>query len=419
LTKFITNLVPVIPGGDEVQLLRVWNTSHDQVNQFPQYFWNTVTCVVNNYTKNFVATILGRGYGNLEPGVYIASIGKAIDKNEFREELSSAVEEYKSKFIGGVKYVECRVEVWGRNDVENFAQSVNYLDNDIKDKRVPSKSYIITNLLNNLLIKALPRDLLCKEKVGTKICIQLDIDKLGELRELADNKDFVDPLFEFCNDYPGLCGKKENGCKFFKVVKQINVRFQHSENIKVNEGKEVDLPEAIYLVLYSHYRRLSNLNLKDIIKFLLAKDVDLNNALRDVRVNVRLKEERGRGTMLYEIEEVDWVNRHIKLRDVDEDVMITIRYDEGSDRLISEEDGVEYEVVINPTYKKSREFIRDYLCSQFDEHKKKLSWIPHYEYFTIFEHDLRVFSDLLKLNGIKLNLGGITYTVKDRFVKVR
>ena len=419
MAEFITNLVRVIPDGDEVQLLRVWNTSHDRINQFPQYFWNTVTCVINNYTKNFVATILDRNYGNLEPGVYIASIGKAIDKNELWEELSRAVKEYKSRFIGGEKYVKCKVEAWGHDDVEKFVQSVNYLVNDIEDKRVPSKSYIITNLLNNLLIKALPRDLLCKEKVGAKICIQLDIDKLSELRKLADNKDFVDPLFGFCNDYPGLCRKKENGCKFFKVVKQINVRFQHSENIEVVEGRERVLSEAIYLVLYSRYRRLSNLNIKDIIKFLLAKDVNLNNALRDVRVNVRLKEEQGRGTMLYEIEEVDWVNKHIKLRDVDEDVMITIRYDEGSDRLISDKDGVEYEVVINPTYKKSRDFIRDYLCLQFDEHKEKLSWIPHYEYFTIFKHDLRVFSDLLKLNGIKLNLGGITYTIEDCFVKVR
>ncbi len=419
MAEFIMNLVRVIPDRDEVQLLRVWNTSHDRINQFPQYFWNTVTCVINNYTKNFVATILGRGYGNLKPGVYIASIGKAIDKNELRGELSRAVEEYKSRFIGGEKYVECRVEAWGRNDVEKFVQSVNYLVDEIEDERVPSESYIITNLLNNLLIKALPRDLLCKEKVGAKICIQLDIDKLSELRKLADNKDFVDPLFEFCNDYPELCGKKENGCKFFKVVKQINVRFQHSENIEVVEGREKVLSEAIYLVLYSRYRRLSNLNIKDVIKFLLAKDVNLNNALRGVRVNVRLKEERGRGTMLYEIEEVDWVNRRIKLRGVDEDVVITIRYDGESDRLISDEDGVEYEVVINPTYKKSRGFIKVYLCPPFDEHKRKLSWIPHYEYFTIFEHDLRVFSDLLKLNGIKLNLGGITYTVKDRFVKVR
>ena len=419
MAEFITNLVPVIPGGDEVQLLRVWSTSYDRINQFPQYFWNTVTCVVNKYTKNFVAVILNESYGNLEPGVYIASIGKAIDKNEFQKELLSAIEEYKSKFFSGKKYVECKVEAWGYNDVENFAQSVNYLVNDIEDKHVPSRSYIITNLLNNLLIKALPRDLLCKEKVGAKICIQLGIDKLSELRKLMDNKDFVDPLFRFCNDYPELCRKKEDGCKFFKVVKQINVRFQHSEDIEVVEDREMVLSEAIYLVLYSHYRRLSNLNLKDIIKFLLVKEVDLNNALRGIRVNVRLKEERGKGTMLYEIEEVDWINRHIKLRDVDEDVMITIRCDEKLDRLISEEDGVEYEVMVNPTYKKSREFVEKYLCSKFDEHKKKLSWIPHYEYFTIFEHDLRVFSNLLKLNDIKLNLGGVTYTIEDYFVKVR
>ena len=191
-----------------------------------------------------------------------------------------------------------------------------------------------------------------------------------------DNKDFVDPLFRFCNDYPELCRKKEDGCKFFKVVKQINVRFQHSEDIEVVEDREMVLSEAIYLVLYSHYRRLSNLNLKDIIKFLLVKEVDLNNALRDIRVNVRLKEERGKGTMLYEIEEVDWINRHIKLRDVDEDVMITIRCDEKLDRLISEEDGVEYEVVVNPTYKKSREFVEKYLCSKFDEHKKNFLGYP-------------------------------------------
>jgi hypothetical protein len=122
--------------------------------------------------------------------------------------------------------------------------------------------------------------------------------------------------------------------------------------------------------------------------------------------------------MLYRIEEVNWVNRRIKLRGANENVIKIIRYDGELNRLIGEENGVEYKVMINPTYKESRDFIAKYLCPPFDEHKKKLSWKSPHEYFMIFRHDLRVFSNLLKLNNIRLNLGEIAYTIGGDFVEV-
>jgi len=98
------------------------------------------------------------------------------------------------------------------------------------------------------------------------------------------------------------------------------------------------------------------------------------NALRGVRVNVTLPE----GSALYEIKNVESEEGGdvVELECVDKEPgksqELRIHYNELDS----------YNVRINPTYKSSREFIYNYLCKYYDEHKK-LSQVTPSAYFKI------------------------------------
>jgi len=418
LAEFITNLVRVKPNEDEISVLLVQGIQ--------QRYWSRIVRVVNEYTDSFVAAGLfgDREYRGLNPGVYITSIGKTISKSEFMQELSDAINKYYEVIAKYERYkkVEANKQIpeeQTSNDIEEFKQSVNKLISGevLEDRNIGSKSYIAARLLNNFLDKKIKRlvregkiseESLCKGDVNVRVCIRLDVDSL---KNLMGNKG-GDPLFDFCEDYPGLCRKEEDGCHFFNVVKQFNVLFQHSEDEESNE--------RIYLVFHSRYRRVNYLHLKDIIEFLLSKrkeritQDELSKVLKGVRVNVKSKKGWDEDTELYEIESVKYTENA--------DIIVELKHVEDKrNKMISLNDET-YEIKINPTYKSSRDFIEKYLCPSFDRHKK-LSQIGGNRYLRILKRDFVIFKRFLMRYGIideqgGINLGGITYMIRDTFVKV-
>jgi hypothetical protein len=380
---------------------------------------------VNEYTDSFVAAGLfgDREYRGLSPGIYITSIGKTINESKFKQELSDAINKYYHEVYERYKKVEASEQApEGRtsNDIEEFKQSINKLiDGKVLEiEKISSKSYIATRLLNKFLDKKMKRlvrdgkiseESLCKGDVNVRVCIRLDVDSLKNL--MGDKGG--DPLFDFCEDYPGLCRKEEDGCHFFNVVKQFNVLFQHSEDEESNE--------RIYLVFHSRYRRVNYLHLKDIIEFLLSKrkeritQDELSKVLKGVRVNVKSKEGWDEDTELYEIEGV----KHAE----NAGIIVELKHVEDKrNKIIISLNDETYEIKINPTYKSSRDFIEKYLCPSFDRHKK-LSQIGGSRYLRILKRDFVIFKRFLMRYGIideqgGINLGGITYMIRDTFVKV-
>jgi hypothetical protein len=235
-----------------------------------------------------------------------------------------------------------------------------------------------------------------------RICIKLDVKTLREI--LQEDEYSIEPLFDFCKNYPGLCGGGDYGCaKFFEVVKELQIRFQHAI---------VSDRERIYMILSSQYRRLNSLELKGVIDFIKPLVKDINKALRGVRVNVAFPE----GSVLYEIKdikseedgdviELECIGKESKKQEE----VLKISYDELD----------AYKVRINPTYRSSREFISNYLCKYFDKHKELSKFTP-IEYFKILENDLKIFKRLLaRFAPSNLVLGNVTYTIGDTFAKVR
>lgn len=394
LYRYIINFVDVRPSNDRLSVFRISKTLKD-------FGFTRVAHVVNMYSQSLVSTSLSSEYGGLKPGVYIASVGHVASKDMLRDELKVAFARYfevLSQRSSPQKHIQSFSSFY---DVDTL---VNALVDSVVEEAVPSTSYVVANLLDNLMERSIAIQYKCYEK-GARICIKLDVKTLRELMQ-KDEEFSREPLFNFCRERPSLCGQDNDGCaRFFRVVKEILIRFQHSV---------VNNEEKIYMIFFSRYRRLSSLKLKDVIDF-LKNDAKLSvkdviNALRGIRINVTLSE----GSALYEIKDVkseegsDVVELECVDKGLREPQELRIHYNELE----------AYNVRINPTYKSSREFIYNYLCKYYDEHKK-LSWISFSTYFKILESDLKIFRRLLaefKLSSVLL--GNVTYTIGDSFVWV-
>jgi hypothetical protein len=394
LYRYIVNFVDVMPDRDRLSVFKISKTLKD-------FGFTRIVHVVNRYSQTLLSTSLSSEYGDLEPGVYIAYIGREANKDVLRNELQYAFAKYfeelsQSSFTQ--KYTQ------PSSSSSNVNEFVDSLVNSAVEEVIPSTSYVIANLLNNLMEKIIPIHYRCHEK-GARVCIKLDVETLREILQ-RDEELSKEPLFNFCEEYPSLCGDDNNGCaKFFRVIKEFHIRFQHSV---------IDDKERIYMIFFSQYRRLGGLELRKVIDFLKSYTKlpvkDINIALEGVRVNVTLPD----GSVLCEIkdmkseEDCDVVELECISKEPKEPKALEIHYNELD----------EYDVRINPTYKSSREFISNYLCKYFDEHKK-LSWFTPSEYFKILENDLKIFKKLLaKFALTNIVLGGVTYTIKDNFVKV-
>jgi hypothetical protein len=334
----------------------------------------------------------------LKPGVYITYIGRGASKDVLRRELQFAFTKYfeennqKSSVLG---------HVWLSSSSSDINGLVNTLVDSVVEEVISSTSYVVANLLSNLIERIIPDQYSCHEK-GARICLKLDVETLRKILREEDEYS-IEPLFDFCKNYPGLCGGGDDGCaKFFKVVKELRIRFQHAI---VNDR------ERIYMILSSQYRRLNMLELKGVVDFIKSSVKDINEALRGVRVNVAFPE----GSVLCEIKDIkgegngDVIGLECISKELKKPKVLEIPYAKLTD----------YKVRINPTYRSSREFISNYLCRYFDKHKELSGFTP-IEYFTILENDLKTFKKLLEGFALSnLVLGDVTYTIGDSFVGVR
>jgi len=387
--RYIINFVDVSPDKDKLGVFRV-------PKALENLGFTRIVHVINRYSQKFVSTLLPREYGNLKPGVYITSIGQGTSKDALRNELQSALVKY---FEENNQRSSARERENSFSSSSNISGLVDTLVDSVIEEVISSTSYVVANLLSSLIERVIPNQYSCREK-GVRICIKLDVKTLREI--LQGDEYSIEPLFDFCRNYPGLCGGG-NGCaKFFEVVKELQIRFQHA---MVNDR------ERIYMILSSQYRRLNRLELKGVIDFIKPLVEDINEVLRGVRVNVDFSE----GSVLYEI-------KYIKSEGNSEVIGLECISKESKKPEVLEipyANLTDYEVRINPTYRSSREFISNYLCKDFDKHKELSEFTP-IEYFKILENDLKIFKRLLaRFAPSNLVIGNVAYTIGDSFVRVR
>jgi hypothetical protein len=390
LYRYIINLVEVSSDKDELSIFRISKTPMD-------FGFTRIVHVINNYSQSLISTSLSSEYRGLKPGIYVSSVGRGVDKDILRSELLNAFEKYFQ-------------ELNQRNSTHQPAQSpspnindiVSTLLGSIEEETVPSTAYVVANLLSNLIDKIIPAGYKCNLKVATRFCLQFSKKMLEGLVLRSENP--FEPLFDFCQEHKNMCGEGDDGCaKFFEVVKQYYVRFQHGV---------VDDKDKVYMIFYTAYRRLSKLKLREIIEFLINNNgltlEELNKQLKDVRVNVTID----RSSVLCKITNVkkadgsDMIIEMLCSDDVEKEKLIQLKLQELNS------------VRLNPTYKRSRDFIYHNLCKDFDKHKD-LSQITPAQYFQILENDLKVFKLILaKFAPRGLCLGGAIYTIKDYFVRL-
>ena len=387
--RYTINFVDVNPDRDKLGIFRVSKALED-------LGFTRIVHVINRYSQNFVSTLLPSEYGDLEPGVYITYIGQDASKDVLRSELQYAFAKYFEEY-GQRGSTPGHVRLFSSSSGIN--ELVNTLVNSVVEGVISSTSYVAANLLSSLIERIIPVQYSCHEK-GVRICIKLDVKTLREI--LQEDEYSIEPLFDFCKNYTDLCGGGDYGCaKFFEVVKELQIRFQHAI---VNDR------ERIYMILSSKYRRLNKLELKRVIDFIKQSIWDINEALRGVRVNVTFPE----GSMLYEIKDIkseeggDVIELERISEESKEPKVLKIPYDKLD----------AYKVRINPTYRSSREFISNYLCKYFDKHKELSEFTP-IEYFKILENDLKIFKRLLaRFAPSNLVLGNVAYTIGDSFARV-
>ena len=353
-----------------------------------------VVSAINQYAKSIVASLLTRQYQRLQEGIYIAS----LEGMRGEENVSAEVKKALTTYFGS------REGQGGKTpSVEKCISELDKNPHQIQSIQIPSTGYVVSNLLKNALEKSIKvsenRNILC-HKIGSELCLQLEKERLETL--IPQEMRHTEPLLAFCNNNSWLCGGRirgKEGCgRFFKVVKEITLRFQHvvTENI---EGKN---DERIYVIVSSTYRRISTLNLYDIIDFLTTtgKDVGL---LSGVRVNKRLK----RGTDLCKVVEarenqvrLSCLSRKEEVVDID-----TLRSLDG-------------QYTINPTYKHSRDFIEKYICDDIDKHKDLIAEIKRNSrvYFERLTNDVKLILGKIIPNNITLD--NVNYQIRQEFLQV-
>jgi hypothetical protein len=351
-----------------------------------------VVSAINQYAKSMVASLLSRQYQYLKEGIYIASLAETISEEYVGAELKEAL----------TTYFKSREE---RGKTPSGEKCISELDNNIsqvQSTQIPSTGYVVANLLKNALEKIIKnsenKNILC-HKIGAELCLHLEKKHLESL--IPQEKRHVEPLLTFCDNNSWLCGneiKGKEGCsRFFKVVKEITLRFQHV--VTEYHGKN---DERIYVIVSSTYRRISNLTLYDVIDFLrtTGKDIALLNG---VRVNKRLK----RGTDLCKVVEA----RENKVRlsclsSEEEDVDINTLMSLGG------------RYTINPTYKHSRDFIEKYICEDMDKHKDLITKVklnPRV-YFKQLDNDVKLILGNIIPSSITLN--NVKYQIRQEFLQI-
>jgi len=359
---YIVNFVNVIPEKNSIEVYRIIGKTN----------LGLLTKAINKYDQDLVASFLPFNYNELKSGAYVSSISstsESITLSEIKTRIAGAIERFLSDSVSrGLPRIE-------NLNIENVS---------IENLNIPAQSYVVANLLNNLLDKRIPTFLRCPKRPDEKLTICLDFNTLEKEFWQQNIADVDERFSQFCTRFPKLC-KNDDGCsKFFRVVKCITMRFQH---IMFEPERE-----ELYLVLHHYYRRLSNLNLKHILNYI--SEMNLNpNILIGVRVNYRMSSEE---TKLCEIAFIE--NSKLELKCEEEKFPINI------DRL--EQDTI----TINPTYKHSRNFIEKYLCRDFDRHRDLNKLYPK-NYFSNFENEIKIVGEIIKRCINKFCIGGALFSI--------
>ncbi|MEM0237898.1 MAG: hypothetical protein QXP97_07630 [Desulfurococcus sp.] len=360
--EYITNLVNVSFDKSVIEVYRISGKAN----------LGLLTNVINKYAKDLVASFLPTDYGKLRAGVYVAAMGVYLSKEEIEIRIKEALEEYRRMRNAQGLPVDDTL------DISNITLEL------VPD--IPPTAYVVANLLNNALSKAVAGKLRCPRRPGEGFAICLDIDLLE--REFWQLKivDEDEILIDFCKEYPSLCRDTGDSCsRFFKVVKCIAMRFQHVISDR----------EEIYVVLHHYYRRLGNLDLKIIIDHMRINHINLD-ALQGIYVNYR----DNKDTTL--ICKIVLINSN----------KLTLACEEQNISLdISSLDKVH--IAINPNYSQSRKFISEYLCKEFDKHRELNRLYPH-RYFSILENDLEIVRRIID----KLCIGKVCFSINKRLKRI-
>jgi len=363
------NFVGINPERDVIRVFRVTGKTN----------LGLLTRIINDYSQNLVASFLSSDYGALKSGVYVSDVssdGEGISLNDVKSLIVDAVEKFRAYRVSkGLPEVDLKID-----------------EIHIEQVGIPSRSYAVANLLNNLFRKRIPLRLRCPRRPGEHLALCLDINILEEFwnRGIADRDE---RFLQFCKQFPGLCRNSDNdGCsRFFKVVKSITMRVQH---IVTESGIE-----QLYLVLHHYYRRLSSLGLDRVLEFLSRSNLS-PQLLVGVRVNYRRK--LG-DTLLCEVRSV--TDKEIELRCESEVIRIT-QQEYGS-------------VTVNPTYKQSRDFIEKHICKHFDAHRTLNRLYPR-NYFSILENEIiKIVAEVIKQHINRLCIGGACFSVESSPLIVR
>jgi len=362
-SNYIANFFSVIPEKSSIEVYRITG----RINL------GLLAKVINVYDQDIVASFLSFNYNELKSGVYISSISstsEGVTSNEIKTRIANVIERFQSDRVS--KGLPKRDDL----DIENI--SIDYLN-------IPAQSYVVANLLNNLLNKRIPASLRCPKRPGEKLSLCLDFNTL-EKEFWQQNMIDVDERFsQFCTRFPNLCKDYYDGCsKFFRVVKCITMRFQHV----ILESER----EELYLVLHHYYRRLSNLDLRHVLNYISMMNLN-PNILVGVRVNYRMSSEE---TKLCEVVSIE--NSRLELKCEEEGFPIDI------DKL------EQNSITINPTYKHSRNFIEKYLCRDFDRHKDLNKFYPR-NYFSMLENEIKIVKEIIKRYINKFCIGGTCFSI--------
>jgi len=205
---YITNFVKVLPSKDVIEAYRITG----KVNL------GVLVRAINKYAEGLIASFLSADYGELKAGVYVASIEDYhLHEEDVRAKIRDVLEKYRGEQAARGLPVD---------------ESLNVNNIEIQATSISSRSYVVTNLLNNFLNKVIPEKLQCPRRPGERSAICLDIDFLEREFWSRNIVDRDERFKDFCKDYPSLCRDTESSCsKFFKVVKCITMRFQKKNKL--------------------------------------------------------------------------------------------------------------------------------------------------------------------------------------------
>ncbi|BFH73284.1 hypothetical protein SJAV_12280 [Sulfurisphaera javensis] len=312
----------------------------------------------------------------------ITMIGSKINKSSSSLVATVFTNDYNEDIKAGIYFTSANGEL-SEQELQQFPEI-----KDAVKKQYDSNSIIASRLLINKLKKDFRnneklRQYECQKKViGSDLCLEFTHQQAVDL-EISDG--YFD---SFCGKYPCLCGeKKDNLCQ---VVKRFTFNIMQSE---IRDEK------LLHLVINLSYGINMELNLEYILS-ILGKEGKIDS-LKGVKVNF-LADPNSKNKV-YTIERIE-ENRIVLSSPDDENNQISIPIDPKMWKN-------KYLIKINPNFKRSRLFIQNNLCKNFDAFRRDLGMlITPRKFYKIMldEKNLERLSNLLKDLMV---IGGVRYDI--------